>query len=134
MATAPTPPLVSVDEYLNTSYEQDVEFVDGRLVGKGMPTAFHQLLSAILLRWFFQYETEFRFKALADVRTQIIKRARYRLPPMPRAIDRNTNRMTIPQKTSGTRFGPSLRAASCCCACCAWRCASSGGKLIVRMI
>jgi Uma2 family endonuclease len=80
MATAPTLPLVSVDEYLNTSYEQDVEFVDGRLVEKGMPTIFHQLLSAILLRWFFQYEQEFRIKAVADVRTQIIERARYRLP------------------------------------------------------
>ena len=80
MATAPTTPLVSVDEYLNTSYEQDVEFVDGRLVEKGMPTVFHQLLSAILLRWFYQHEKEFSIKALADVRTQIIERARYRLP------------------------------------------------------
>jgi Uma2 family endonuclease len=80
MTTAPNVPLVSVDEYLNTSYEQDVEFVDGVLVEKGMPTFFHQLLSAILLRWFYQYEKECRIKALADVRTQIIERARYRLP------------------------------------------------------
>jgi Uma2 family endonuclease len=80
MATAPTVPLVSVDEYLSTSYEPDVEFVDGVLVEEGMPTAFHQLLSAILLRCFFHYEKNFRIKALADVRTQIIERARYRLP------------------------------------------------------
>jgi hypothetical protein len=52
MASAPTLPLVSVDEYLNTSYYPDVEFVDGRLVEKGMPTRFHQLLSAVLLEWF----------------------------------------------------------------------------------
>jgi Uma2 family endonuclease len=80
MATLPAAPLVPVDEYLNTSYEQDVEFVDGRLVEKGMPTFFHQLLSAILLSWFRQYEKQFSIKALADVRTQIIERARYRLP------------------------------------------------------
>jgi Uma2 family endonuclease len=80
MAGVPTRPLVSVDEYLNTSYEQDFEYVDGRLVSKGMPTPFHQLLCAILLRWFYQYEKEFRVKALADVRTQIVERARYRLP------------------------------------------------------
>lgn len=80
MSTAPTAPLVPIDEYLSTSYCPDVEFVDGVLVEKGMPTVFHQLLSAILLRWFFRYEKEFRIKALADVRTQIIERARYRLP------------------------------------------------------
>jgi hypothetical protein len=65
MATMPTWPLVTVDEYLNTTYEQDVEFVEGRLVEKGMPTVFHQLLKAILLRWFYQYEKEFSIKALA---------------------------------------------------------------------
>lgn len=80
MATAPTTPVVSVDEYLNTSYSPDVEFVNGRLVEKGMPTRFHQLLSAILLEWFRRYEKQYRIKALADCRTQIIARARYRLP------------------------------------------------------
>lgn len=80
MATTPAMPIVPVEEYLNTSYEQDKEFVDGRLVDKGMPTFFHQLLSAILLRWFYQYERQFRIKAVADVRTQIVERARYRLP------------------------------------------------------
>src|SRR3954449_10186683 len=80
MATAPTLPLVSVDEYLTTSYEQDVEYADGVLVDKGMPTVPHQLLSLILCLYFRQFEKEFRIKALADVPTQIIERARYRLP------------------------------------------------------
>ena len=80
MATAPTLPLVSVDEYLNRTYWPDVEFIDGVLVEKGMPTVFHQLLSIILIVWFRTYEVQFRVKALADVRTQIIERARYRLP------------------------------------------------------
>ena len=79
MATVPVNPLISVDEYLNTSYEQDKEFVDGRLIDKGMPTIYHQLLSAILLRWFEHFEDR-GFMALADVRTQIVERARYRLP------------------------------------------------------
>lgn len=33
-----------------------------------------------MLRWLFQYEKKFQIKALADVRTEIIERARYRLP------------------------------------------------------
>ena len=33
-----------------------------------------------MLEWFRRHEKQFRIKALADVRTQIIERARYRLP------------------------------------------------------
>ncbi len=49
MATAPVAPLVSMDEYLTSSYEHDVDFVDGVLVERGMPTITHSLLQAILL-------------------------------------------------------------------------------------
>lgn len=35
------PPLVSVDEYLNTSYEHDMEFVEGVLVERGILTPAH---------------------------------------------------------------------------------------------
>ena len=80
MASAPALPLVSVDEYLNTSYEQDMEYVDGILVERGMPTIAHNLLERILLFWFARFEQDMRFRALHEVRTQIIERARYRIP------------------------------------------------------
>jgi Uma2 family endonuclease len=80
MATAPTLPLVSVDEYLNSSYEHDVDFVEGVLVERGMPTIAHSLLQNLLLLYFAQYEKQFRFKALAEARTQVVERARYRVP------------------------------------------------------
>jgi Uma2 family endonuclease len=80
MATAPTVPLVSVDEYLNTSYEQDMEYVDGVLVERGMPTVAHSLLQRLLMAWFLRFDEEMGFMALQDVRTQIIERARYRIP------------------------------------------------------
>ena len=80
MATAPRLPLVPVDEYLNSSYTPDMEYVDGVLVERGVPTLYHSLLQAILIRCFFPFEKEFRFKALPEVRTQIIARARYRIP------------------------------------------------------
>src|SRR4051812_29379188 len=82
MATLPDTPLVSVDEYLSTSYRPDVEFVDGVLIEKGMPTVFHGLLQAILIVWFRTHETEHRVKAVPEVRTQIIERARYRIPDL----------------------------------------------------
>src|SRR5262249_54110081 len=80
MATAPTPPLVSVDEYLNASYEYDMEYVDGVLVERSMPTVFHSLLQALLLAYFRPLEKQFRIRALPKLRTEIIKRARYRIP------------------------------------------------------
>ena len=91
MASAPTRPLVPVDEYLNTVYEHDMEYVDGVLVERGMPTIAHSLLQKLVLVWFLEMEAKLRFEALQEVRTQIIERARYRIPdvmlcplPLPR--------------------------------------------------
>jgi Uma2 family endonuclease len=91
MASAPTLPFISVDEYLSTSYHPDVEYVDGVLVERGMPTMFHALLQVILCNYFRQFEKEFKFKTLTEARTQIVSRARYRIPdvvlcptPMPK--------------------------------------------------
>jgi Uma2 family endonuclease len=80
MASAPTLPLVSVDEYLNTSYEYDMEYVDGVLVERGMPTLAHSLLQRLLMSWFARFDEEMGFMALQEVRTQIVERARYRIP------------------------------------------------------
>jgi Uma2 family endonuclease len=82
MATAPAVPLVSVQEYLNSSYEHDMEYVDGVLIERGMPTIAHSLLQKLLLFWFAEYEKQLRFVAIHEVRTQIIKGARYRIPDL----------------------------------------------------
>ena len=71
---------MSVDEYLNSSYHPDVEYVDGVLVERGVSTIAHSLLQLILIRYFEPYERALRFLPLPDVRTQIIERARYRVP------------------------------------------------------
>lgn len=80
MTSAPSLPLVPVDEYLNTSYEHDMEYVDGVLIERGMPTIAHSLLQRLLMAWFLHFDKDMGFMALQDVRTQIIKRARYRIP------------------------------------------------------
>lgn len=80
MASSPTLPLVSVDEYLNTSYEPDMEYVEGVLVERGEHTVPHNLLEQILLFWFAQFEAKLCFRVLHEIRTQIVERARYRLP------------------------------------------------------
>src|SRR5438105_2950610 len=80
MAVFPVAPLVSPEEYLNSSYSPDMEYVDGVLVERGMPTIVHGLLHVILLEHFRRYWKEFRFQPLPEVRTRIIERGRYRVP------------------------------------------------------
>jgi Uma2 family endonuclease len=80
MATAPAQPAVSVDEYLASSYRPDLEYVDGYLVERSVPTFLHSLLQVLLIAYFRQYEKECKFKVLPELRTQIIDRSRYRIP------------------------------------------------------
>lgn len=80
MATAPVVRHVSLDEYLNTSYERDMEYVDGVLTKRGMPTVAHSLLQRLLMLWFAHFDESMQFMALQEVRTQVIPRARYRIP------------------------------------------------------
>jgi Uma2 family endonuclease len=80
MAVLPIPAILSVDEYLNSSYRPDMEYVDGVLVERGMPTIAHSLLQKILIQRFGKYERTLRFQPLPEVRTQIVERARYRIP------------------------------------------------------
>jgi len=82
MAVVPTIPLVSPDEYLNSSYRPDMEYVDGALVERGVPTGSHGLLQHILAVYLEPYCEQFQFEPLPEVRTQIIERARYRIPDL----------------------------------------------------
>lgn len=80
VAAQPNPPLVPVDEYLNSSYHPDVEYVNGVLEQRGMPTVAHGVLCILLIEYFAQFRRKFGFMTLSEVRTQIIERARYRIP------------------------------------------------------
>jgi len=80
MASAPVLPLVSVDEYLNSSWHPDKEYVDGMLVDRIVPTFPHALLQRLLIRLFEQFEEPYRFVAVPEARTQVVERARYRIP------------------------------------------------------
>ena len=80
MATGTPSPCVSVDEYLNSSYHPEMEYVDGVLVERNLPTFFHAVLQVILLRHFRTFEKDLRIKVLLKLRTQIIEGARYRVP------------------------------------------------------
>jgi Uma2 family endonuclease len=80
MAALPDAPVIPVDEYLNSSYRPDLEYVDGLLVERGVPTILHSLLQMLLIQYLSQYQKALRFLPLPEARTRIIERARYRIP------------------------------------------------------
>ena len=71
--------LISIEEYLASSYEPDVEFVDGVLEEKSMGEWDHSFLQAAIGAWFFNRRVEWKIEVLMEYRTRTAK-TRIRLP------------------------------------------------------
>jgi len=77
MAAVPNSPLVSVEEYLNTNYNPDVEFVDGVLVERNVGDWLHSLIQSNVL---FALRTKYpHLKVVPELRSSVTS-TRYRLP------------------------------------------------------
>lgn len=63
--------LVSLDEYLNSSYEADMEFVGGVLVERNVGTMSHSLLLTQVILHFGQLPDSYRLQVLPSVRLRI---------------------------------------------------------------
>ena len=80
MATrAVVPALISIEEYLGSSYEPDVEFVDGVLEEKNMGEWDHSFLQAMITAWFVNHRAEWEIEVLTEYRTRTSV-SRVRLP------------------------------------------------------
>src|ERR1700678_1443555 len=77
MAALPNPQAISVEEYLSTSYDPDVEFVDGILVERNVGDWLHSLVQSNVL---FSLRRKYpHLKAVAELRSSVTS-TRYRLP------------------------------------------------------
>lgn len=74
-----TATLVSVDEYLATTYHPDCDFVDGVLIERNVGTKDHSKLQREVLAWFRDRRRELRLTAFPEQRIQLARR-RYRIP------------------------------------------------------
>jgi Uma2 family endonuclease len=80
MATASAPAaLISIEEYLASSYEPDLEYVDGVLEEKNMGERDHGFLQMAIGAWFFSHRAEWGIDVIAAYRTRTAK-TRVRLP------------------------------------------------------
>jgi Uma2 family endonuclease len=74
-----TSALVSLEEYLNTSYEPDMEFVDGALVERNVGTQRHSRLQRIVTNYLQRFHKSHRIEAFPAVRLRVTAQ-RHRVP------------------------------------------------------
>lgn len=85
-ATQAAPALLTLDDYLNTSYRPDCEFVDGLLEERNMGEWKHSLLQMELGYWFRLHRSEWNVRVLGELRT-LVSASRVRVPDVCVAYD-----------------------------------------------
>src|SRR5438105_14641078 len=78
----PVPTLVSPEEYLATSYEPDVDYVDGVLVERTVPDGPHGRLQYLIARAFGEFEAVHNVLTFVETRVLVAETPalRYRVP------------------------------------------------------
>ena len=71
--------LISIEEYLHTSYRPDCDFVDGQLEERNVGDTRHSLLQMWLGYWFISHQKEWKTRVLSELRTRVSEN-RVRLP------------------------------------------------------
>jgi len=70
---------ISLDTYLTTSYEPDVDYVDGVLEERNVGEYDHNMVQRAILIWFYQHEKEWRVRSIQEQRTRVAS-TRVRIP------------------------------------------------------
>ncbi len=62
---------IAIEEYFNTVYRPDVEYIDGELKEKSVPTWEHARLQIMIGAWFDAHEEEWGILTASEARTQV---------------------------------------------------------------
>jgi Uma2 family endonuclease len=62
---------VSLETYLHTVYEPDVDYVDGELEERNVGEFDHNILQRAILFWFYLHEKEWRIHSIQEQRTRV---------------------------------------------------------------
>jgi Uma2 family endonuclease len=65
-----TTTLLSLEEYLNTSYHPDVEYIDGELKERNVGSYEHSRLQSLITMWFGQNEKGWNVQCVTEQRTR----------------------------------------------------------------
>ncbi len=72
---------LSLDEYLQTSYHPDCEYIDGELQERNVGKWEHGRLQALLATWFYHYEKEWNVMGAIGPQTRVTE-TRVRIPDL----------------------------------------------------
>ena len=84
---------ISLEEYLNTSYRPDCDYVDGEVQERNLGEQSHSRLQFRIVFWLGSRERQFRFRVLPECRLQV-RKDRFRIPDI----------MLIPVEAAGERI------------------------------
>jgi Uma2 family endonuclease len=82
---SPTQTLISVEEYLSTSYRPDCDYIDGKVLERNMGEKPHARLQIFFARFFAQFEDDLNVETLTEQRLQTGEK-RYRIPDVMLAV------------------------------------------------
>src|SRR5579863_311388 len=71
--------LVSVEEYLSTSYRPDCDYIDGVIVERNLGESDHGILQTLLGSYFVARRKQWNLMAITEQRVQV-KPTRFRVP------------------------------------------------------
>jgi Uma2 family endonuclease len=91
---------IPVEEYLSTSYDPDMEYVDGQLVERHVGEYFHSRLQLLISLVLGSRERERRFRTFTGQRVQVSDEPRYRIPDI--------SLKTLPHQTTPILIRPDL--------------------------
>lgn len=77
MATATT--LLTIEEYLSTSYHPDCDYVDGEIEERNLGTYDHESLQVEVGAWFRDHKEDWKIRVASELRAQV-SRTRVRIP------------------------------------------------------
>jgi Uma2 family endonuclease len=77
--TVPISGLLTIEEYLGTSYDPDCDFVDGCLEERHVGEREHSILQIAIGAWFFNHRKEWNIVVMSEQRTRVSE-SRVRLP------------------------------------------------------
>jgi Uma2 family endonuclease len=71
--------LISVSEYLNTSYRPDCDYIEGEVRERNLGEREHARLQTEIAHWFSSHKREWKIVVLVEQRVQVSER-RFRIP------------------------------------------------------
>jgi Uma2 family endonuclease len=75
----PAGTLVSLEEYVSTTYDPDCEYVDGKLLERNMGESDHAGIQGLLVAWFVRRQKQLGIHVFPELRVQVAP-GRYRVP------------------------------------------------------